>query len=65
MSGQLWEELPATLRSIIERTDRLHERIVHMDRAVYAPVVAQPAANLVARDLDRLADAFGARRIDS
>lgn len=64
MSGHLWEELPATLRSIIERTDRLHERILHMDRAVYSPAVAQPAANLVARDLDRLASAFGARRTD-
>lgn len=65
MSGQLWEELPAALRSIIERTDRLHERVVHMDKAVYAPPVAQPAANLVARDLDRLASAFGARLSDN
>lgn len=65
MAGQLWDELPATLRSIIERTDRLHERIIHMDRAVYAPVVAQPTANLVARNFDLLADAFGARRSDN
>lgn len=63
MSGPLWNELPATLRSIIERTDRLHERIVHMDKAVYVATV-EPTANLIARDFDRLADAFGARRID-
>ena len=63
MSGPLWSELPEKLRSIIERTDRLHERIVHMDKAIYE-VAVEPAANLVARDLDRLASAFGARRID-
>ena len=63
MSGPLWSELPEALRSIIERTDRLHGRIVHMDKAIYT--AAEPAANLVARDLDRLASAFGARRIDN
>ena len=64
MSGPLWSELPATLRSIIERTDRLHGRIVHMDKAIYA-TAAEPIANLVARDLDRLANALGARRVDN
>lgn len=64
MSGPLWSELPATLRSIIERTDRLHERIVHMDKAIYE-VAIEPATNLVARDIDRLASAFGARRLDN
>ena len=34
-----------------------------MDKAIYT--AAEPAANLVARDLDRLASAFGARRIDN
>lgn len=63
MSGPLWSELPEALRSIIERTDRLHGRIVHMDKAIYT--AAEPAANLVARDLDRLASAFGARRVDN
>ena len=64
MSGPLWSELPATLRSIIERTDRLHERIVHMDKAIYDAAI-EPAANFVARDIDRLASAFGARRLDN
>ncbi|MCM5554886.1 DUF1465 family protein [Pleomorphomonas sp. NRK KF1] len=64
MSGPLWNELPETLRSIIERTDRLHGRIVHMDKAIY-DVAVEPTANLVARDLDRLASAFGARRVDN
>lgn len=62
MSGPL-SELPATLRTIIERTDRLHEHIVHMDKAIYT-AAAVPAANTIARDIDRLASAFGARRID-
>ena len=64
MSGPLWEELPATLRAIIERTDRLHERIVHMDKAIYTAAAA-PAANAIARDIDRLASAFGARRAEN
>ena len=63
MSGPLWDELPATLRAIIERTDRLHERIVHMDKAIYTAAAA-PATNAIARDIDRLASAFGARRLD-
>ena len=62
MSGPLWGELPAALRAIIERTDRLHERIVHMDKAIYTAAAA-PATNAIARDIDRLASAFGARRL--
>jgi regulator of CtrA degradation len=66
MAGPLWEELPATLRSLIERTGRLNERVRHMDRAVYCiDTIAANPANVIARDLDRLADAFGARRFDS
>ncbi|WP_237154469.1 protease adaptor protein RcdA [Oryzibacter oryziterrae] len=66
MSGPQWDDLPAALRDLIERTTRLHERVRHMDRAIYAArTVAANPANLIARDLDRLASAFGARRLDS
>lgn len=66
MSGPGWDELPAMLRSLIERTSRLHDRVRHMDKAIYAArTVAANPANVIARDLDRLASAFGARRMDA
>jgi regulator of CtrA degradation len=62
MAGPLWDELPASLRSLIERTQRLNERVRHMDRAVYcADKIEANPANIVARDIARLADAFSAR----
>lgn len=67
MSGPVWEELPEGLRDLIVRTDRLNERVRHMDRAVYCSEAGEggAAANAVARDLDRLASAFRARRPDA
>jgi regulator of CtrA degradation len=65
-TGPLWDELPAALKALIERTARLNERVRHMDRAVYcAETVSANPANVIARNLDRLADAFGARRYDA
>ncbi|WP_181706810.1 DUF1465 family protein [Chthonobacter rhizosphaerae] len=58
-----YDELPDALRSLIERSSRLQERIRHLDQAMYGPKpVVDATANPVARDLGRLADAFGARR---
>lgn len=64
MTGPIWDELPDGLRELIERTARLNERVRLMDKAVYAPEPTAALANAVARDIDRLANAFGARRQD-
>lgn len=57
-----WNDLPEGLRSLILRASRLQERVRHLDMAIYGPKAAPaPDANPVARDLGRLADAFGAR----
>ncbi|WP_075215230.1 DUF1465 family protein [Mongoliimonas terrestris] len=58
-----FDELPDALRALIERSVRLQDRIRHLDQAMYGPkLVGEAGANPVARDLGRLADAFGARR---
>lgn len=56
-----YQELPSSLRSLVERSVRLQERIRHIDHAMYGPKPAPGDAHPLARDLDRLADAFGAR----
>jgi regulator of CtrA degradation len=62
-SGAQWDELPEALKSLIERSNRLQDRVRHLDGAIYGPKEAVAAApNPIARDLGRLADAFGARR---
>jgi regulator of CtrA degradation len=58
--GPGWEDLPLRLRQLIDRSLQLQERIVHLDTALRRPV--ESGVNMVARDLDRIADAFGARR---
>lgn len=57
----VFDELPEALRSLIERSVRLQERIRHLDQAMYGPKPAVTPQNPLARDLGRLADAFGAR----
>ena len=58
--GPQWDELPEALRALIERSQRLQERIRHLDQAIYGAVAAA-APNPVASSLGRLADAFGQR----
>lgn len=64
MAGPVWEELPEALRSLITRSVRLQDRVRHLDGVIYGGAVPPVAANPLARDLSRLADAFGARRSD-
>jgi regulator of CtrA degradation len=55
--GQTWNDLPDRLRQLIARSMRLQERVVRLDGALRdGPVAA--SHNPVARDLDRLAEAF-------
>jgi regulator of CtrA degradation len=59
--GQSWDDLPEQLRHLIGRSMRLQERVVRLDAAVRGEAGGEVRENQVARDLDRLADAFGAR----
>ncbi|MEP3276796.1 MAG: DUF1465 family protein [Stappiaceae bacterium] len=57
-----WDELPQTLRDLIDRSVRLQERVQHLDSVLYNPQnnKADPAAsNPVADQLGQLAAAFG------
>jgi regulator of CtrA degradation len=56
-----FQALPDTLRALVERSNRLQERLRHIDGAIYGPGPGPEAANPVASSLDRLADAFGRR----
>jgi regulator of CtrA degradation len=59
--GPSWDDLPERLRHLIARSMRLQERVVRLDAAVRGEAGGEVRENQVARDLDRLADAFGAR----
>lgn len=62
--GPAWTELPEALRALIERSLRLQDRVRHLDGVIYAPKTPIASQNPLARDLGRLADAFGARPMD-
>ncbi len=59
-AGNGWSDLPERLRELIERSLRLQERVVRLDAAIRRP--PETGVNRVARDLDRIADAFGGGR---
>jgi len=62
--GPSWDELPHTLRDLIERSTRLQERVVHLDKMLYRKgeeEAAEEAAindNPVASQLNQLHAAF-------
>ena len=61
-SGPGWEEVPETLRDLVDRSRRLQERIRRLDQAIYDEthgVAHTPAANPVADQLGLLSRAFG------
>jgi len=53
------EDMPAGLKALLERSERLFERVRHLDRRMYVEVAESEAANPVAGQLDRLRSAFG------
>ena len=60
--GAGWDEVPATLRDLVERSRRLQERIRKLDEAIYADEeekAREPAPNPVADQLGLIAHAFG------
>ena len=60
-SGPGWDEVPETLRSLVERSQRLQERIRRLDDAIYSEAGERPEAvpNPVADQLGLLSRAFG------
>ncbi|WP_150522644.1 DUF1465 family protein [Roseibium sediminis] len=65
MGGPAWDSLPESLRSLIERSIRLQERIVHLDAMLYRQAEKAGADandnqdNTIASQLDKLQAAFG------
>ena len=60
--GASWADLPDRLRHLIGRSMRLQERVIRLDAALRGEPGVAVQENRVARDLDRLADAFGGGR---
>lgn len=59
--GPGWQDLPEQLRDLIERSVRLQERIVHLDRMIHESSHGEVRAeNPVAAQLNVLTAAFGA-----
>lgn len=61
-AGPGWDEVPETLRDLVDRSRRLQERIRRLDEAIYsdeAEKTRDPAPNPVADQLGLLAHAFG------
>ena len=57
------EQLPAALKEIVERSLRLHQRILNLDAMLNAPQQPEvPAASPVSEQLDRLATALKVAR---
>jgi regulator of CtrA degradation len=53
------EPLPSGLSELLERSARLHERVLHLDRRMYLSALEGEAENPVQSQLDRLRSAFG------
>jgi regulator of CtrA degradation len=52
-------DLPQSLLLLLERSERLHERIVHLDRRMYMEASEAEAVNPVQSQMDRLRSAYG------
>ena len=54
------EDLPAELLMLLHRSERLYERVRHLDRRMYVEQAATSDEHPVLAQLDRLKNAFGA-----
>lgn len=54
------EVLPAPLVDLLERSERLYERVLHLDRRMYRDAPPAPEQNAVLNQVERLRAAFGA-----
>ena len=53
------EDLPASLMILLDRSERLYERVRHLDRRMYVEDGAPVAPHSVLAQMDRLKSAFG------
>ena len=53
------EQLPAGLLTLMERTSRLYERVLHLDRRMYVEPTADRDSHPVLSQMDKLKAAFG------
>ena len=53
------QELPRGLMELLDRSERLHERILHLDRRMYLDAEPGDAPNPVQSQMDMLRTAFG------
>jgi len=62
-NGPALEDLPAGLVDLLERSERLYERVLHLDRRMYLEPedVTEPSANPVLDQFRRLNDVFGTK----
>ena len=54
------EPLPTPLAELLGRSERLFERVRHLDSRMYCEAAGESAAHPVLAQMDRLRDAFGA-----
>lgn len=54
-----FEELPNGLFTLLERSERLYDRILHLDRRMYIDQTGEPEVHPVLSQMDRLQAAFG------
>ena len=57
--GATTEDLPAGLLMLLDRSERLYERVRHLDRRMYVEEAEVEAPNPVQSQFDRLRSAFG------
>lgn len=57
--GPAVEELPFGLMNLLQRSERLYERVRHLDRRMYVESPNEEAPRPVQNQLDRLTAAFG------
>jgi regulator of CtrA degradation len=53
------EDLPSGLTHLLDRSERLYERVRHLDRRMYVEAPEEESPNPVASHMDRLRSAFG------
>ncbi|MFN3521667.1 MAG: DUF1465 family protein [Phenylobacterium sp.] len=53
------EDLPPSLLLLLDRSERLYERVRHLDRRMYVEEAEEEAPNPVLSQFDRLRSAFG------
>jgi regulator of CtrA degradation len=58
-AGDSEEDLPAGLMILLDRSERLYERVRHLDRKMYVEGGEPPPAHAIQNQLDRLRNAFG------